>query len=84
VDPPYDSEFSDYDGLQFGWREQLRLKQILEALPSRVMLVIKETPMIRQLYESDRWDITEASKTYLWTIKSRNDRSATHLTITNY
>ena len=84
VDPPYDSEFSDYDGLQFGWREQLRLKQTLEALPSRVMLVIKDTPMVRQLYESDRWDITEASKTYLWTIKSRNDRSATHLTITNY
>jgi hypothetical protein len=28
--------------------------------------------------------VVEAPKTYMWTIKSRNDRAATHLTITNY
>lgn len=84
VDPPYDSEFSDYDDLHFGWREQHRLKHVLESLPSRVLVVIKDTPMIRQLYASDRWEIVESSKTYRWTIKSRNDRRATHLTITNY
>jgi DNA adenine methylase len=84
VDPPYDSDFSDYDNLRFGWREQLRLRDTLESLPSRVMVVIKDTPMIRDLYGSPRWTIVETSKTYAWTIKSRNDRSATHLTITNY
>lgn len=84
VDPPYDSDFSAYDNLPFGWRDQLRLKDVLEALRARVMVVIKDTPMIRQLYGSDRWAISEAAKTYMWTIKSRNDRSATHLTITNY
>jgi DNA adenine methylase len=84
VDPPYDSDFSAYDNLPFGWRDQLRLRDVLEALPARVMVVIKDTPMVRQLYGSDRWAISEAAKTYMWTIKSRNDRSATHLTITNY
>lgn len=84
VDPPYDSDFSAYDNLPFGWRDQERLKDVLEALPAQVMVVIKDTPMIRRLYRSDRWAIAETSKTYMWTIKSRNDRSATHLTITNY
>jgi hypothetical protein len=40
--------------------------------------------MIRGLYGSGHWRIAEAAKTYMWTIKSRNDRIATHLTITNY
>jgi len=84
VDPPYDSDFSAYDNLAFGSLDQLRLRDVLEALPARVMVVIKDTPMIRQLYSSDRWTIDEAAKTYMWTIKSRNDRSATHLTIRNH
>jgi DNA adenine methylase len=84
VDPPYDSDFSAYDNMPFGWRHQQRLQEILEGLSARVMVVIKDTPMIRRLYGSDRWNIFEAPKTYMWTIKSRNDREATHLTITNY
>jgi hypothetical protein len=40
--------------------------------------------MIRDLYGPDRWRIVQADKTYMWTIKSRNERRATHLTITNY
>jgi hypothetical protein len=48
------------------------------------MVVIKDTPLIRTLYGSDRWAIAESAKTYMWTIKSRNNRTATHLAITNY
>jgi DNA adenine methylase len=84
VDPPYDSDFSEYDNMPFGSRDQARLQQTLEALSARVMVVIKDTPMIRSLYRSDRWRINSAAKTYMWTIKSRNDREASHLTITNY
>lgn len=84
VDPPYDSDFSDYDNLPFGSRDQERLQQTLEALSANVMVVIKDTPMIRRLYRSDRWRIESADKTYMWTIKSRNDRETSHLTITNY
>lgn len=84
IDPPYDSDFSDYDNLPFGGRDQDRLQNVLEGLTANVMVVIKDTPMIRRLYSSDRWRVEFADKTYMWTIKSRNDREATHLTITNY
>jgi len=84
IDPPYDSDFSDYDNMHFGSRDQERLQQTLEGLSANVMVVIKDTPMIRRLYRSDRWRIESADKTYMWTIKSRNDREASHLTITNY
>ncbi len=84
VDQPYDSDFSDYDNMAFGGSDQARLRDILESLPSNVMVVIKDTPMIRHLYGDDRWRISSAPKTYMWTIKSRNDRATNHLTITNY
>jgi len=84
VDPPYDSEFSDYDNRPFTSSDQRRLRDALVLIPASVMLVIKDTPGIRALYSSARWHVIEADKTYAWTIKSRNDRAATHLTITNY
>ena len=84
IDPPYDSDFSDYDNLPFGGSDQERLQQVLEGSSANVMVVIKDTPMIRRLYRSDRWRVESADKTYMWTIKSRNDRETTHLTITNY
>ncbi len=84
IDPPYDSDFSNYDNMPFGSSDQVRLRDVLESVPCQVMVVIKDTPAIRRLYGSGRWTITHTPKTYMWTIKSRNDRAATHLTITNY
>lgn len=84
IDPPYDSEFSDYDNRPFVGDDQIRLAALLSAMPCRVMVVIKDTPFVRGLYEADHWRVTVADKTYMWTIKSRNDRAAVHLTITNY
>jgi DNA adenine methylase len=84
VDPPYDSDFSAYDNRPFEGGDQARLARVLAALPARVMVVIKDAPAIRALYSPDRWLLTATPKTYMWTIKSRNDRLATHLMITNY
>ena len=84
VDPPYDSDFSSYDNRPFDGTDQARLERMLTLVPARVMVVIKDAPAIRALYSADRWNVIEAPKTYMWTIKSRNDRVATHLTITNY
>ena len=84
VDPPYDSDFSRYDDRPFGALDQERLRDALEGLTSNVMVVIKDTPLIRQLYGDSRWRIAEARKTYMWTIKSRNDRETSHLVITDY
>jgi DNA adenine methylase len=84
VDPPYDSDFSSYDNRSFDGADQVRLERALAGLGSSVMVVIKDAPSIRSLYNPDRWNVIQAPKTYMWTIKSRNDRVATHLTITNY
>jgi DNA adenine methylase len=84
IDPPYDSDFSAYDNMAFDGIDQRRLEATLARLPAKVMVVIKDTPAIRSLYNPDRWHVEQAPKTYMWTIKSRNDRETTHLTITNY
>ncbi len=84
VDPPYDSDFSSYDDRPFIESDQERLHNVLASLSANVMVVIKDTPLIRRLYGSSRWQIAEARKTYMWTIKSRNVRQVNHLLITNY
>lgn len=84
IDPPYDSDFTDYDDKEFREHDQRRLAKTLDASPAMVMIVIGDTELVRELYPAPRWHIQEDKKTYKWTIKDRNDRSKTHLTITNY
>ena len=84
IDPPYDSDFSDYDGRAFEATDQYRLADTLKKLDSRVMVVIGETPLIREVYSASDWNIQSEPVNYKWTIKSRNERRANHLIITNY
>jgi len=84
IDPPYDSDFTDYDGKSFVETDQYRLSDYLNQCNAQVMIVIGDTPLIRKLYPTTRWKILEDDFNYKWTIKSRNERSKTHLTITNY
>ena len=84
IDPPYDSDFTDYDGRSFVEKDQVRLSSYLSQTAANVMIVIGDTPLIRSLYPSNKWNIREDNFNYKWTIKSRNERKKTHLTITNY
>lgn len=84
VDPPYDSDFTDYDAKEFRGKDQERLANTLSSLQSIVMIVIGDTELIRKLYPAPHWRIQEDQFTYKWTIKERNERKKTHLTITNY
>ena len=84
IDPPYDSDFTDYDGREFRNNDQERLANYLNKTPSKVMIVIGDTELIRKLYKAPKWKIQEDDMQYKWTIKSRNERAKTHLTITNY
>jgi DNA adenine methylase len=84
IDPPYDSDFTDYDGREFRNKDQERLADYLNATPAKVMIVIGDTELIRKLYVAPKWRIQEDDLQYKWTIKSRNERAKTHLTITNY
>ncbi len=83
LDPPYDTEFSDYEGRPFGKNEQARLAEFLKATPAKFLLIIKNTDYIRSLYEKDFY-IHSFDKQYSYNVRSRNQRDVEHLIITNY
>ena len=84
LDPPYDSDFSSYDENHFLQSDHQRLADVMGSADCKLQLVIKATPAVLEIYNSDRWNILAFDKKYMWTIKERNDRNATHLMITNY
>lgn len=84
LDPPYDSEFSEYDQNSFTKNDQKRLAKLLIGLPAKWMVVIKETPFIRQLYTAPNVWIKTFEKSYTYNMRGRNQRAVQHLLITNY
>ena len=82
LDPPYDTQFSDYEGRAFNSSDQQRLAHALKNTPAHFILVIKDTPLIRGLYEKD-FHILRFDKQYTYNVRSRNDREAEHLIITD-
>lgn len=83
LDPPYDSDFSSYDGRGFGPDDHARLAGVMRALPCPFVMVVKDSPLVRRLYVDPAWQVRAFDHTYAWTIKSRNDRRATHLLVTD-
>ncbi len=85
LDPPYDSDFSDYEGMAFTRIDQCRLANTLSRLKSKWMLVIKKTEFIYNLYKDmDGVQMTPFDKTYSYNVRGRNIREAEHLIIMNY
>jgi DNA adenine methylase len=85
LDPPYDSEFSNYDQNPFGKSDQERLAHyLIEECSANFMMVIKSTPFILSLYENKGLSIVDFEKKYMYTVKERNNRDVTHLMIRNY
>lgn len=82
LDPPYDTDFSDYEGRSFGREDQIRLRDALRRTRARFMLVIKNTSFIHSLYERG-FCVVSFDKTYTYNVRSRNRRDAEHLVITN-
>ncbi len=84
LDPPYDSEFSEYDQNAFTRDDQKRLANLLIHCPAKWMVVIKETEFIRDIYTHTNVKMQTFGKKYTYNVRGRNDRSVTHLIITNY
>ncbi|SFG76716.1 DNA adenine methylase [Pedobacter insulae] len=84
VDPPYDTEFSEYDRSAFTQKDQERLASFLIKTPAKWMLVIKETSFIRNLYSRPNINIKVFEKNYAYNVRGRNKRGVTHLIIMNY
>ncbi len=82
LDPPYDSDFSDYEGKSFTRADQKRLSDSLKKTRAKFVLLIKNTDYIHSLYRDD-FTILSFEKTYTYNVRSRNDRSVEHLIITN-
>ncbi len=83
LDPPYDTDFSTYAQNTFGHDEQERLCECLKRTPAKILLIIKNTDFIYDLYKDD-FSITSFDKKYMVSFMNRNNRKAQHLIITNY
>lgn len=85
LDPPYDSEFSEYERNAFTQLDQMRLAKSLYLTKARFLMIIKNTPFIRSLYEGKEGIYIDSfDKKYMYNVKGRNIRDVQHLIITNY
>jgi len=85
LDPPYDTDFSDYEKASFDKKDQERLAKRLHLTKAKFILIIKNTPFILNLYKNKpKIIISSFDKTYLYNVKGRNDREVEHLIIKNF
>lgn len=85
LDPPYDTEFSEYAQNEFSKQDQQRLADyLINECKGKWMLVIKNTPFIYSLYNNPKLTIKTFDKTYLVSFMNRNNKKAEHLLIMNY
>ena len=83
LDPPYDTEFSDYEGRSFDSTDQERLANCLINTEAKFILVIKNTDFIFNLYNNTNLNILTFEKQYSYNVRERNNRNVKHLIITN-
>lgn len=84
LDPPYDTNFSDYEGRTFDRQDQIRLAKFLYNTASKFILIIKNTDFIFKLYNNKQGiRILSFDRKYSYNVRSRNDRDVKHLIITN-
>lgn len=84
LDPPYDTEFSTYAKNEFAKQDQIRLCEYLKNTKANIMLIIKNTEFIYNLYNTKEFNIKTFDKKYLVSFQNRNDKETEHLLITNY
>lgn len=84
IDPPYDSDFSEYAKNEFDKNDHIRLANWLANTNARVMVVIKNTDFIYKIYNDRKFKIRKFNKKYSVNFQNRNKRDVEHLIITNY
>ncbi|WP_298147470.1 DNA adenine methylase [uncultured Acinetobacter sp.] len=84
LDPPYDTDFSDYAENVFDQSDQERLAKVLLRTEAKWLLVTKHTDFIQSLYDKPNINIDRFDKTYQVSFKNRNNRNVQHLIIRNY
>jgi DNA adenine methylase len=85
LDPPYDSEFTDYGYCQFGKEEQRKLAKCFKETKIKCLMIIGKTSFIEELY--DGYIVEEYEKKYkfkLYAGRVGDEINTKHLVIKNY
>ena len=85
LDPPYDSEFTDYGYCQFGKEEQKKLAKLFKETKIKCLMVIGKTKFIEELYKD--YIVDEYEKKYkfkLYAGRVGDEINTKHLVIKNY
>ena len=85
IDQPYDSEFTDYGYCKFGHPEQERLAAAFKASTMKCLMIVGDTPYIRQLYSD--YIVGSYPKNYKFRLHSGrvgNEINKEHLIIKNF
>ena len=85
LDPPYDSEFTDYGYCKFGVEEHERLAECFKKTKIKCLMVIGKTPLIQKLYKD--YIVPEYQKNYRFRLHSGrvgNEIDNMHLVIKNF
>jgi DNA adenine methylase len=85
LDPPYDSEFTDYGYCQFGKEHHQALAKRFKETRIRCLMVIGKTAFIEELYQG--YVVKEYKKKYKFKLHSGRvgeEINTTHLVIANY
>ena len=85
LDPPYDSEFTDYGYCSFGKEEQHKLATCFKETKIRCLMIIGKTDFIQELYKD--YIVGEYDKKYRFKLHSGSvgdEINTKHLIIKNY
>ena len=85
LDPPYDSEFTDYGYCQFGKEEQKKLAAMFKNTKIKCLMIIGKTKFIEELYNG--YIVAEYDKKYkfkLYDNRIGDEINTKHLVIKNY
>ena len=85
LDPPYDSEFTDYGYCSFGKEEHKKLAECFKKTNIKCLMIIGKTDFISELY--DGYIADEYNKNYRFKLHSGrvgNEINTKHLIIKNY
>ena len=85
LDPPYDSEFTDYGYCQFGKEEQHKLASLFKTTKIKCLMIIGKTKFIEELYGG--YIVAEYDKKYkfkLYNNRIGDEINTKHLIIKNY
>ena len=85
LDPPYDSEFTDYGYCTFGKDEQRSLAKCFKETKIKCLIIIGKTPFIEELYKD--YIVGEYDKKYRFKLHSGrvgDEINTKHLIIKNY